>query len=131
MVENRARHPTSRMEKGKKNHLSVFDDRQLVTGLPGAMFEGLQHTQTLTVNAKRLTVYTGLGPRNRVTAFTSSRRVAFCVVLIGMIVRVIRGAPNLSLYRGESKNAQLVLVGYNRRVLVLLHNLAFLVRRLG
>jgi hypothetical protein len=33
--------------------LSVFDDRQLVTGLPGTMFEGLRRTQNSTVNAKR------------------------------------------------------------------------------
>ena len=33
--------------------LSVFDDRQLITGLPGMMLEGLWHTQNPTVNAKR------------------------------------------------------------------------------
>ena len=60
------------------------------------------------------------GPSCRVIAFTSSQRVAFCIGLIGMIVRVTRGAPYLSLYRGEGKSAYLVLVGYNRRVLVLL-----------
>ena len=30
----------------------VFDDRQLITGLSGTMFEGLWHTQNLTVNAR-------------------------------------------------------------------------------
>ena len=50
----------------------------------------------------------------------SSQRVAFCVGLIGMIVRVTRGAPYLSLYRGEGKGTYLVLVGYKRRVIVLL-----------
>ena len=33
--------------------LSVFDDRQLITGLLGTMFKGLRHTQNSTVNAKR------------------------------------------------------------------------------
>ena len=69
----------------------MFDDQQFVTGLLGTMFEGLRRTQNSTVNTKRRTVYTGSGPHNRVIAFTSSRRVAFCVGLIGMIVRVIRG----------------------------------------
>ena len=32
----------------------------------------------------------------------------------------IRGAPYLSLYRGEGKGTYIVLAGYNRRVLVLL-----------
>jgi hypothetical protein len=41
--------------------LSIFDDRQLVTGLPGTMFEGPRCTQNLTVNTKRRTIYTGLG----------------------------------------------------------------------
>ena len=48
-----------------------------------------------------------------------------------MIVRVKGGAPYLSLYRGESKGTYLVLVGYKRRVLVLLQNLAFIVSRLS
>ena len=48
-----------------------------------------------------------------------------------MIVRVKRGAPYLSLYRGEGKSTYLVLVGYKRRVLVLLQNLAFIVNRLS
>ena len=42
--------------------LSVFDDRQLVTGLPGTMFEGLRCMQNSIVNAKRRTIYTGSGP---------------------------------------------------------------------
>ena len=33
--------------------LLVFDDRQLITGLPGTMFKGLRRTQNSTVNAKR------------------------------------------------------------------------------
>jgi len=37
---------------------SVFGDRQLVTGVPGTMFGGLQHMQNLTVNAEK-TIYTG------------------------------------------------------------------------
>ena len=45
------------------------------------------------------------GPSYRVIAFTSNRHVAFYVRLIGMIVRVTRGAPYLSLYRGEGKSA--------------------------
>jgi hypothetical protein len=76
-------------------------------------------------------IYTGSGPRGRVIAFTSSRRVAFCVRLIGIIVRVTRGVLYLSLYRGEGKGMYLVLVGYNRRVLILLQNLTFLVDQLS
>ena len=41
--------------------LSVFDDRQLATGLPETMFEGIQRTQNSIINAKRRTIYTGLG----------------------------------------------------------------------
>ena len=48
-----------------------------------------------------------------------------------VIVRVTRGAPYLSLYRGEGKGTYLVLVGYKRRVLVLLQNLAFIVSQLS
>jgi hypothetical protein len=116
---------------GGPMQLSVFDDRQLIAGLPGTMFEGPRRTQNSTVNAKRRMIYTGSGPHYRVIAFTSSQRATFCVGLMGLIVRVTRGAPYLSLYRGEGKSVQLVLVGYNGRVLVLLQNLAFLVRRLG
>ena len=72
--------------------LSVFDDRQLVMGLPRTMVGGLRHTRNTTVNAKRRMIYTGSGPYDRVIAFTSSRRVAFCVGLIGMIVRLTRGS---------------------------------------
>ena len=42
--------------------LSVFDDRQLITGIPEMMFEGLQRMQNSIVNAKRRTIYTSLGP---------------------------------------------------------------------
>ena len=42
--------------------LSIFDDRQLITGLPETMFEGLQRIQNSTVNAKKRTVCTGSGP---------------------------------------------------------------------
>ena len=48
-----------------------------------------------------------------------------------MIVRVIGDASYLSLYRREGKGMYLVLVGYKRRVLVLLQNLAFIVSRLS
>ena len=48
-----------------------------------------------------------------------------------MIVRVTRGAPYLSLFGGKGKGMYLVLVGYKRRVLVLLRNLAFIVSRLS
>ena len=64
----------------------MFDDRQLVTGLPRTMVGGLQRTRNLTVNAKGQTIYTGSGPRDRVIAFKSSRRVSFYVGLIGMII---------------------------------------------
>jgi hypothetical protein len=42
-----------------------------------------------------------------------------------MIVCVQGGVPCLSLYRGRRYGTYLVLVGYNREVLILLHNLAF------
>ena len=42
--------------------LSVFDDWQRITGVPGMVFEGLWRMQNSTVNAKRRTIYTGLGP---------------------------------------------------------------------
>ena len=42
--------------------LSVFDDRQPVTGVPETVFRGLRCTQNLMVNAKRRTIYTGLDP---------------------------------------------------------------------
>ena len=48
-----------------------------------------------------------------------------------MIIRVTRGAPYLSLYRGEGKGMYLVLVGHKRRVLVLLQNPAFIVSLLS
>ena len=41
---------------------SVFDDRQLVMGLPETMSEGLRRMQNLIVNAKRRTIYTGSCP---------------------------------------------------------------------
>jgi len=101
----------------------MFDDRQPVTGVSGTVFGGLRRMPNSTVNAKRRTGYIGSGPHDRVIAFTSSRCVVFCVGLIGMIVT--------SLYKGESKGTYLVLAGYNRRVIVLLQNLAFLVSRLS
>ena len=48
-----------------------------------------------------------------------------------MIVRVKRGAPYISLYREEGKDTYLVLVGYERSVLILLQNLAFIISRLS
>ena len=87
--------------------LSVFDNRQLVTGLSEMMVGGLRHTQNTTVNTKRRTVYTGLGPHNRVIAFTSRRRVAFCVGLIGMIVYMYKGVHHTSLYIGERVRARI------------------------
>ena len=78
--------------------------------VPGTVFKGLPRMQNSTVNTKRRTIYIGSSPRDRVISFTSSRRVAFCVELIGMIVYT-RGAPYLSLYRGEGKGTYLVLVG--------------------
>jgi hypothetical protein len=41
------------------------------------------------------------------------------------------GASCLSLYRERGQGTKLVLAGYNWRVLILLHNLAFLVSQLG
>jgi hypothetical protein len=49
-----------------------------------------------------------------------------------MIVCVYKGVHCASLYIGrEGKGAYLVLVSYNRRVLILLQNLVFLVSQLG
>ena len=48
-----------------------------------------------------------------------------------MIVMVKGGAPYLSLYREKGKGTYLVLVGYKRRVIVLLQNLAFIVSQLS
>ena len=42
--------------------LSVFDNRQLIMGVPGTVFEGLWRTQNLRVNVKRRMIYTGSGP---------------------------------------------------------------------
>ena len=44
------------------HQLSVFDDRQPITGVLGTVFEGLQCTQNSTVNAKRQTIYSGSVP---------------------------------------------------------------------
>jgi hypothetical protein len=61
--------------------LLVFDDRQLAMGVLGAMFGGLRHTQNSMVMQRdeRFILVQALF---RVTAFTSSQRVAFCVGLI-------------------------------------------------
>jgi hypothetical protein len=45
--------------------LSLFDDRQLVTGLPGMMVGGLWRMQNSTVNAE-ITIYTGSVRQNSV-----------------------------------------------------------------
>jgi len=42
--------------------LSVFDDRQPITGVLGTMFEGLWRTQNSTINTKRRTIYADSGP---------------------------------------------------------------------
>ena len=42
--------------------LWMFDDQQLIMGLPKTMFEGLWCMQNSTVTAKRRMVYTGLDP---------------------------------------------------------------------
>jgi hypothetical protein len=52
--------------------MSVFDDRQLTTGVPGAMFDGLRRTQELDSNAKRRTIYTGLGPLSSNSLYVQS-----------------------------------------------------------
>jgi hypothetical protein len=81
--------------------LSMFDDRQLATRVPGAMFGGLRRTlnSTVTQRDERFILVRALF---RVTAFTSSRRVAFCVGLIVWLC-VQGGAPCLPLYRGEGR----------------------------
>ena len=47
---------------GATGYVSVFDDRQLVTGVPWTVFKGLWRTQNSTVNAKRRTIYTSSNP---------------------------------------------------------------------
>jgi hypothetical protein len=61
--------------------LSMFDDRQLAMGVLRAMFRGLQCTKNLLVKQrdKQLILVRALF---RVTAFMSSRRVAFCIGLM-------------------------------------------------
>ena len=96
-----------KMDPTAKIMLSVFDDQQHVLGLSEMMVGGLRHTQNTTVNVKRRTVYTGLGPRNRVIAFTSRQRVAFCVGLIGIIVYMYKGVHRTFLYIGERVRARI------------------------
>ena len=59
--------------------VSVFDDRQPVTGVPETVFDGLRRTQVLDDERKEAAIYTGWGPRDRVIAFTSSRREPFAL----------------------------------------------------
>jgi hypothetical protein len=53
------------------HQLLVFDDRQLVTGLPGTIVRGHRHMQNSMVNAET-TIYTDLVRRNSVDVPTSS-----------------------------------------------------------
>ena len=62
--------------------LSVFDDRQPVTGVPGTVFGGLRRTQELDGKHKEMNDLYWFGLSCRVIAFTFSRRVTFCVRLI-------------------------------------------------
>ena len=87
----------------------MFDDQQPVT--------------------QRQTIYTSLGPRNRVKPLRPVRCDAF--VLDCMIELMYTGGACLSLYRLEGRAIVLVLVGYNWRVLVLLQRLLSLNVRLG
>jgi hypothetical protein len=45
--------------------MSVFDDRQLITGLPRTMVDGLRRMQNSTVNAET-TIYTSLVRQNSI-----------------------------------------------------------------
>ena len=59
--------------------LSVFDDRQPVTGVPGTVFGGLRRTQELDDECKKTAIYIGSDSHDRVIAFTSSRREPFAL----------------------------------------------------
>jgi hypothetical protein len=75
-------------------------------------------------------IYTGSGHDARNTLHL----VRACSLLrrIGLYNCVYKGgALYLSLYRAEGRGTNLVLIDYNRRVLVLLEKLTFLVSRLG
>jgi hypothetical protein len=65
--------------------LSVFDNRQLATGVPEAMFERLQRTQNSTVT-QRDEQFILVWALFRVIAFTSSRGVVFLRWIDRMIV---------------------------------------------
>jgi hypothetical protein len=97
----------------QSNHwpLSVFHDRQLATGIPKAMFEGLRRMQNseVTQRDERFILVWYLF---WITAFMSSRCVAFCVGLVVWLC-VQGGAPCLSLYRKRGQGMKLVLAGYN------------------
>jgi hypothetical protein len=60
-----ASHTHARRPKSCSRRLSVFDDRQPITGICRMMFDGLRRMQNLTVNAET-TNYTGLVCRNSV-----------------------------------------------------------------
>ena len=108
----------------------MFDGQQPVTGVPETVFEGLQRTQNSTVNVRdqRFILVRALLSSNSlyVQSACSLLRWIDC-----MIVMVKGGAPYLSLYREKGKGTYLVLVGYKRRVIVLLQNLAFIVSQLS
>jgi hypothetical protein len=60
--------------------LSVFDDRQLVTGLPEMIVRGHRHMQNSTMNAET-TIYIGLVHRNNVSIPTSSMgEIIYCAL---------------------------------------------------
>jgi hypothetical protein len=73
----------------------VFDDRQLITGLPGMIVRRADEPGNSTV-MQGTSIYTDLGPCDQVKALHSVG-VSLCVGLLCMIV-CTRGTPNLSLY---------------------------------
>jgi len=108
--------------------LSVFGDRQHVTGLPEMMIEGLWRMQNSMVNAKT-SIYTGSCHYGSLIPYVQFG-VMPCIRLYWMMC--VQGGAPVSLYIGpEGRRTNLVLVGYNRWVLVLLLRLTFLVIRLA
>jgi hypothetical protein len=73
-----ASHTHARHPKSCSRRLSVFDDRQPVTGVSGMMFDGLRRMQNSTVNVETIS-YTGSVRRNSVpTSSLGGKYIAPC-----------------------------------------------------
>jgi hypothetical protein len=103
-------------------------DQQHILGLPETMIEELWHMQNSTINTN-IAIYTSSDRQGSVIPYVLFG-VMFCVGLYCMMC-CTRWCPCLSLYSPEGRCANLVLVGYNIGVLVLLQRLTFVVIQLG